>query len=252
MKFSILGSNIDDLNSYRETYELVLNYLRTQNKPSYLTVNNVHTVTEGLKDPEFREIVNNSFLALPDGKPLSVIGKWKGIKRVERIFGPAFFEKTLEWGVEENLKHFFFGSSDSTLQKLKKNIENKFPGIKIAGAVSPPFREFSVEENEQFIQDIINSKPDVIWVSLGAPKQEKWIYSTFRRLNKGLMIGIGAGFDYLAENLKNAPGWMKDLSLEWIYRLIQEPGRLWKRYLISNSKFIFYVTLELLGLKKFN
>ena len=252
MKFSILGSNIDDLNSYRETYELVLNYLRTQNKPSYLTVNNVHTVTEGLKDPEFREIVNNSFLALPDGKPLSVIGKWKGIKRVERIFGPAFFEKTLEWGVEENLKHFFLGSSDSTLQKLKKNIENKFPGIKIAGAVSPPFREFSVEENEQFIQDIINSKPDVIWVSLGAPKQEKWIYSTFRRLNKGLMIGIGAGFDYLAENLKNAPGWMKDLSLEWIYRLIQEPGRLWKRYLISNSKFIFYVTLELLGLKKFN
>ena len=252
MKFSMLGSNIDDLNSYRETYELVLNYLRTQNKPSYLTVNNVHTVTEGLKDPEFRQIVNNSFLALPDGKPLSVIGKWKGIKRVERIFGPAFFEKTLEWGVEENLKHYFFGSSGITIEKLKKNIENKFPGIKIAGAVSPPFREFSVEENEQFIQDIINSKPDVIWVSLGAPKQEKWIYSTFRRLNKGLMIGIGAGFDYLAENLKNAPGWMKDLSLEWIYRLIQEPGRLWKRYLISNSKFIFYVTLELLGLKKFN
>ena len=252
MKFSMLGSNIDDLNSYRETYELVLNYLRTQNKPSYLTVNNVHTVTEGLKDPEFRQIVNNSFLALPDGKPLSVIGKWKGIKRVERIFGPAFFEKTLEWGVEENLKHYFLGSSGITIEKLKKNIENKFPGIKIAGAVSPPFREFSVEENEHFIKNIISSEPDVIWVSLGAPKQEKWIYSTFRRLNKGLMIGIGAGFDYLAENLKNAPGWMKDLSLEWAYRLIQEPGRLWKRYLISNSKFIFYVTLELLGLKKFN
>ncbi|MFZ0453667.1 MAG: WecB/TagA/CpsF family glycosyltransferase [Ignavibacteriaceae bacterium] len=252
MKFSILGTNLDDLNSYRETYELALNYLKTQRKPSYLTVNNVHTVTEGLKDHGFREIVNNSFLALPDGKPLSVIGKWNGIKRVERIFGPAFFEKVLGWGVEENLKHYFFGSSNATLEKLKKNIEYKFPGIKIAGALSPPFHEFLIGENERFVEEINSSEPDIIWVSLGAPKQERWVYSNFRKLNKGLMIGIGAGFDYLADNLKHAPGWMKELSLEWVYRLVQEPGRLWKRYLISNSQFIFYVTLELLGLKKFN
>jgi len=252
MKFSILGSKIDALNSYRETYELVLNYLRTQNTPAYLTVNNVHTVTEGLRDPKFREIINNSFLALPDGKPLSVIGKWNGIKRVERIFGPTFFEKTLEWGVEENLKHYFFGSSGATLEKLKKNVENIFPGIKITGAFSPPFRDFMIEENDQFIRDINYSEPDIIWVSLGAPKQEKWIYSNFMKFKKGLIIGIGAGFDYLADNLKNAPEWMKGLSLEWTYRLMQEPERLWRRYLISNSKFIFYVTLELLGLKKFN
>lgn len=96
------------------------------------------------------------------------------------------------------------------------------------------------------------SEPDIIWVSLGAPKQEKWIYSNYSLLNKGLMIGIGAGFDYMAENLKNAPQWMKYFSLEWLYRLKQEPGRLWKRYLVRNSQFIFYVTLELLGLKKFN
>ncbi|MEJ2618636.1 MAG: WecB/TagA/CpsF family glycosyltransferase, partial [Ignavibacteriaceae bacterium] len=132
-----------------------------------------------------------------------------------------------------------------------KNVENKFPGIKIAGAFSPPFRDFLIGENDRFIKNINYSEPDIIWVSLGAPKQEKWIYSNFRKLNKGLMIGIGAGFDYLAENLKNAPEWMKELSLEWTYRLIQDPGRLWKRYLISNSKFIFYATLELLGLKKF-
>jgi N-acetylglucosaminyldiphosphoundecaprenol N-acetyl-beta-D-mannosaminyltransferase len=251
MKFSILGTKLDDLNSYRETYELVLNYIRTQNKPAYLTVNNVHTVTEGLRDKDYGKIINNSFLALPDGKPLSVIGKWKGIKRVERIFGPAFFEKTLEWGVKENIRHFFFGSSDDTLAKLKKNIECKFPGIKTAGAISPPFRDILPSENEQFLKEINNSKPDIVWVSLGAPKQEKWIYSNYSRLNQGLMIGIGAGFDYMAENLKNAPQWMKDFSLEWLYRLKQEPKRLWKRYLISNSVFIFYVTLELLGLKKF-
>ncbi len=252
MKYSVLGTNIDDLNSYRETYELVLNYLKTQSKPSYLTVNNVHTVTEGIKDTQFREIINNSFLALPDGKPLSVIGRWKGFKRVERIFGPTFFEKTLEWGVEENLKHFFFGSSPETLDKLKKNVEKKFPGIKIAGCISPPFREFLITENETFLNEIKNSGADIIWVSLGAPKQERWIFSNFRLLNRGIMIGIGAGFDYMAENLKNAPEWMKDFSLEWLYRFKQEPRRLWKRYLISNSQFIFYVTLEFLGLKKFN
>ena len=252
MKYSILGTNIDDLNSYRETYELVLNYLKTQSKPSYLTVNNVHTVTEGIKDPEFRKIINNSFLSLPDGKPLSVIGKWKGIKRVDRIFGPTFFEKTLEWGAEENLKHYFFGSSGATLEKLKKNVENKFPGIKISGAYSPPFREFLMEENDRFLENINSKEPDIIWVSLGAPKQEKWIYSNFNKINKGIMIGIGAGFDYLSGNLKHAPAWMKNSSLEWFYRLMQEPGRLLKRYLISNSQFIFYVTLELLGLKKFN
>ena len=251
MKFSVLGTKIDELNSYRETYELVIDYLRAQSKPAYLTVNNVHTVTMGLRDKKFREIINNSFLSLPDGKPLSVIGKWKGVKRVERIFGPAFFEMTLGWGVDDNLKHYFFGSSTETLDKLKKNAEKKFPGIKIAGALSPPFRELQPEENEQFLNEINNSGADIIWVSLGAPKQEKWIYSNYRSFDKGLFIGIGAGFDYMAENLKNAPAWMKDYSLEWLFRLKQEPRRLWKRYLISNTQFIFYTALELLGLKKF-
>ena len=252
MKFSILGSNIDDLNSYRETYDKLLNILHSQNRPAYLTVNNVHTVTEGLKDKKFREIINNSLLSIPDGKPLSVIGKWSGAKRAERIFGPVFFEKTLEWGIKDNLKHFFFGSSQSTLDKLKNNVEIKFPGANISGFISPPFREFLPGENEKFLKEINYNEPDIIWVSLGAPKQEKWIYSNYSSLNKGIMIGIGAGFDYLAGNIKNAPKWMKDLSLKWLYRLNQEPGRLWKRYLVTNSQFIFFVSLELLGLKKFN
>ncbi len=250
MKFSVLGSNISDLNSYREAYDLLINYLHNQNKPAYITVNNVHTVTEGLKDSHFRDIINNSFLALPDGRPLSLTGKLKGVKRVERLFGPTFFEKTLEWGVKDGLKHFFFGSSYATIDKLKSNIELKFPGTKVAGFLAPPFREFLPEENKRYLNEINNSKPDVVWVALGAPKQEKWIYSNFNSLNKGIMIGIGAGFNYLAGNLLNAPRWMKDYSLEWLYRLKQEPERLWKRYLITNPKFIFYITLELLHLKK--
>jgi N-acetylglucosaminyldiphosphoundecaprenol N-acetyl-beta-D-mannosaminyltransferase len=251
MKFPVLGTDINDLNSYEETYKILLDYLHSQNKPAYITVNNVHTITEGLKDNRFREIINNSFLSLPDGKPLSVIGKWKGIKRVERIFGPAFFEKTLEWGVNNNLKHFFFGSSQSTLDKLKKNIEIKFPGLIISGMFSPPFREFSAEENKLFIKEINETNPDIIWISLGAPKQEKWIFENYKNLNRGVMVGIGAGFNYLAGNIKNAPIWMKNLSLEWVYRLKQEPGRLWKRYLVSNTKFILFNLKELITGKFF-
>ncbi len=251
MKFSILGCNIDDLNSYREAYELLIKYLNNNSKPAYITVNNVHTVTEGLKDNHYRKIINNSFLALPDGKPLSLTGKLKGVKRVERLFGPTFFEKTLEWGVKDGLKHFFFGSSYATLDKLKSNIELKFPGTKVAGFLSPPFREFLPEENERYLNEINNSKPDIVWVALGAPKQEKWIYSNFNSLNKGIMIGIGAGFDYLAGNLVNAPQWMKDHSLEWLYRLKQEPERLWKRYLFRNITFILFEMAELLKLKRF-
>jgi N-acetylglucosaminyldiphosphoundecaprenol N-acetyl-beta-D-mannosaminyltransferase len=252
MKYSILGTYIDNLSSYEETYGRVLEFIRSQSGTSYITINNVHTVIEALKDKSYREIINHSYLALPDGKPLSVIGKWKGIRSVKRIFGATFFEKTLEWGQKDDLKHFFFGSSEETLCKMKDVIKNRFPGAKIAGMISPPFKKyFSPEENNSFLEQINNSGADIVWVSLGAPKQEKWIIANYKNLNKGIMAGIGAGFDYLAGNILEAPVWMKETSLEWVYRLKQEPKRLWKRYLVNNPQFIFFVTLELLGLKKF-
>lgn len=250
MKFSILGCDINNLNSHEETYRILIDYLHLQNKPTYITVNNVHTVTEGIKNKDFRNIINNSFLSLPDGKPLSVVGKLKGIKNINRIFGPDFFEKTIDWGQENNLKHFFFGSANETLQKLSDKIKIKFPNAKIVGMISPSFNEFTAEENEKYIREIKASNPDLIWVSLGAPKQEKWISNNYKKLDHGVMVGIGAGFDYLSGNLKNAPLWMKNFSLEWLYRLMQEPKRLWKRYFFSNTIFIFYIILDFLGLKK--
>ena len=191
-------------------------------------------------------------MALPDGKPLSVIAKLKGEKNISRIFGPSFMEDTIDWGQKDNLTHFFFGSSENTLKNLRASINSKYPKAKIAGMVSPPFRSWSKSENNNFISIINNSNADLIWVGLGAPKQELWMYENYKQLNKGIMIGIGAGFDYIAGNTKHAPEWMKNLSLEWLYRLIQEPGRLWKRYLVTNSLFIFYMMLEYLRIKKFD
>ena len=245
----ILGSKISKISNLREGYENLKNAFSL--KSLYITVNNVHTVIEGVLNKRYQEAINNSFMSLPDGKPLSVVAKLKGEKNITRIFGPTFFEKTLEWGQKDGIKHYFFGSSGETLNKMKKEINRRFPSAKIAGFLSPPYREFTEEENKLFINAMNESKSDIFWIGLGAPKQEMWMYENIEKLNRGVMVGIGAGFDYLAGNTKQAPEWMKNSSLEWLYRLYQEPGRLWKRYFVTNTLFIIYITLEFLGIKRF-
>ncbi len=251
MKVSVLGCRIDATPSYKITYQKVKAFLRESALPAYITVNNVHTVVEGTLKPRYKSIINNAWMAFPDGKPLSVVMGWKGVKDVERIFGPTFFEKTLEWGRKDGLKHFFFGSSEETLGKLVAACRKRFPGAEIVGQISPPFRPLTDEENVHFVKEMNESGADIIWVAFGAPKQEIWMAENFRGLERGVMIGIGAGFDYIAGNTTHAPEWMKRYALEWLYRLIQEPGRLWKRYLVTNSLFILFTAMERLGLKKF-
>jgi N-acetylglucosaminyldiphosphoundecaprenol N-acetyl-beta-D-mannosaminyltransferase len=241
MKISILGSNINVLPSYENTFREVLRYIREENSPAYITVNNVHTVVEGALRPDYREITNNALLTLPDGRPLSVVARWKGARDISRVFGPTFFEKTLAWGQEAGLKHFLFGGSEETLQKLQAHCRERFPQAQIVEAVSPPFRPLTAEENARYLQRMNESGADIVWVALGAPRQERWMAEHYRQLERGVMIGIGAGFDYLAGNIRHAPQWMKNASLEWLYRLIQEPRRLWKRYLVTNTLFIIFV-----------
>jgi len=204
---------------------------------------------EGYWDESFCNIINESYLAIPDGKPLEVVGKLKGNKNISRLFGPTVMEKFIDWGRKEGISHFFIGSSEESLQKLSIAIESKFPGTKISGVIAPPFKPVHEWDNEAFIRTINDAKPDFIWVGLGAPKQERWMYTHSRKIDKGLLFGIGAGFDYLAGNTKHAPNWMKDASLEWLFRLIQEPRRLWKRYFKTIPPFIFLASMELMGVK---
>ena len=140
------------------------------------------------------------------------------------------------------LSHFFYGSSQETLDVLREILQKKYPGLKIAGMYSPPFRPLTEEEDEAVIEMINESNADIIWVGLGAPKQENWMYEHQDKV-KGLMFGVGAGFDYHAGKLKRAPRWMQRMSLEWLMRLLQDPRRLWKRYLVTNIKFIWYILI---------
>lgn len=139
---------------------------------------------------------------------------------------------------KKGYRHYFYGSKEETLEKLYQKLNENYPGIQIAGMYSPPFRPLTEEEDKAVIERINETKPDFVWVGLGAPKQERWMAAHQGEIN-GLMIGVGAGFDYYAENIKRAPMWMQKSNLEWLYRLIQDPKRLFKRYLVTNTKFIW-------------
>jgi N-acetylglucosaminyldiphosphoundecaprenol N-acetyl-beta-D-mannosaminyltransferase len=246
----ILGNRIDCIQGYHELYASVLeNLVPNTSGKGYVTVNNVHTMIEGFRDQSFQKVINNSFLSIPDGKPLQIVGKLKGNKDISRLFGPTVMESFIDWGRKDNIRHFFFGSTEENLQKLKAVVEKKYPGTRIVGMISPPYRPFNEWDNEKFIEQINKAQPDFIWIGLGAPKQERWMYEQHKNIGQGVLFGIGAGFDYMSGNIKHAPKWMKNSSLEWLYRLVQEPNRLWKRYLTTIPPFIFFASFELLGIK---
>ncbi len=249
---SIAGSNISVFHSYEEVYILTQTILKNGFEPAYVTVNNAHTIVEGVCDHRYRTIINEAAMALPDGKPLSVIQRLRGHQCASRIFGPTFLEKTIEWGQVHNTKHYFFGSSLTILDGIMRVIAKKYPDAVVVGSFSPPYREFTKEENEDFVRQMNESGADIFWIGLGAPKQEVWMRENYEKLHRGVMIGIGAGFDYLAGNTKHAPVWMKNLALEWLYRFIQEPRRLWKRYLVTNTLFLLFVLAEFLKIRNFN
>ena len=142
-------------------------------------------------------------------------------------------------------KNYFYGSSENVLNKLRENLNKKYPGLVISGMHAPPFRQLAKEEDDRIVEKINNNGPDIIWVGLGSPKQDLWMHEHRSRINAPVMIGVGAAFDFLAEVKPQAPRWIRNNGFEWLFRLITEPKRLWRRYLIDNPRFIYYVGMEL-------
>ena len=204
----------------------------------YICVANVHTTVKSSEDADYRAIQNGSIITIPDGGPLSTVGRKRGATRIARTTGPDYMGEIFKISAEKGYRHYFYGSTPETLEKMIVNLQRDYPGITVVGSCSPPFRELSADEDDMIIEGICKAAPDFIWVGLGAPKQEKWMAAHQGRVN-GLMVGVGAGFDYFAGNISRAPAFMQNHNLEWLYRLIQEPKRLFRRYLVTNSKFIW-------------
>ena len=213
----------------------------------YVCVCNVHTVMTGVDDERFRQITNNAALAVPDGMPLVWAARLLGVHQRRRVYGPDLLLAMCEKGVEKGYSHFFYGGRQGVAQTLAQNLSHRFPKIRIAGFFSPPFRPITKSEDDQVV-DIINaSVADILWVGLGAPKQEYWMASHVGRISVPVMAGVGAAFDFHAGTVKQAPKWMQDWGLEWVFRLCVEPRRLWRRYLYYNPRFVYQVAKQLIS-----
>jgi N-acetylglucosaminyldiphosphoundecaprenol N-acetyl-beta-D-mannosaminyltransferase len=237
----ILGVNIAAIQM-----EWLLNYLIQNIKTlsgRYITVANVHTTVMAYENPEYCRIQNEAIMAIPDGGPLSSVGRKRGYINMRRTTGPDLMEEIFQISLRKRYRHYFYGSTEETLKMLYIKLQETYPGIDIVGMCAPPFRSLTREEDEAIIEKINKTKSDFVWVGLGAPKQEIWMAEHQGRVS-GLMIGVGAGFDYFAGNIKRAPKWMQSHNLEWLYRLIQEPGRLLKRYFLTNTKFVVEAVIK--------
>lgn len=206
----------------------------------YVCVSNVHTTMTGVFDGEYRRVLNAAAFTVPDGVPIVWAMRSFGYPEQDRVHGPTMMRALLDQGRAHGVRHFLYGGSPKVLDKLRGKIDELFPGAQIVGMESPPFKPFDEITDAEFAEAaarINAAKPHFVWIGLGAPKQEKWMYRQRDAVN-GIMFGIGAGFDYIAGSVEEAPEWMKERGLEWFYRLTREPKRLWKRYVFYNPAFL--------------
>lgn len=239
----IIRLNIDNI-SFREALSRVTEWGR-ERTPSYSCFVNGHMSIEAYWDVEFSNHVNNASLVLSDGKPIAFSYKLLHGIRQERIAGMDFMPAVIEVSANEGLSLFLFGSTDQVLNKLSEKIAESHSNLIIAGKISPPFREFTEDEALHYIKEINDSRANVVLVGMGCPKQETWMAKNSQLINATL-LGVGGAFSVYAGLVKRAPKWMQRFSLEWLYRLLQEPERMWKRYLITNTLFIYLIAKQLM------
>lgn len=234
---NIMGVNIAVTNMEKTVNKIKDNLKEWSGK--YICVSNVHTTVTASEDENYKDIQNKAVISLPDGGPLSKFSREQGYAGAARVTGPDLMQRMLTDSAENGWRHFFYGSTEETLDKLQKVIDEKYPGAFVCGMISPPFRPLTPEEDADVIRQINEANPDFVWVGLGAPKQEVWMAAHENKV-KGLMIGVGAAFDYESGNIKRAPKWMQDRNLEWFYRLMQDPKRLFSRYFKTNTKYLMW------------
>jgi N-acetylglucosaminyldiphosphoundecaprenol N-acetyl-beta-D-mannosaminyltransferase len=200
---------------------------------------------EAVDHSDFAEVVNGADMVCADGMPLAKAVKLIYGQKIDRVAGMDMFPDLIQAADEQNLSIFLFGSTDEVLAKIKKKITTKYPAVKLVGAVSPPFRSLSDEEEAEYIKQINDSGAKMVFVALGCPKQEKWMAKHSKNIN-AVLLGVGGAFPVFVNEQKRAPKWMQNMSLEWLYRLIQDPKRLFKRYFYTNTKFLFLLGIQFL------
>jgi N-acetylglucosaminyldiphosphoundecaprenol N-acetyl-beta-D-mannosaminyltransferase len=220
-------------------------------RKGYICVTGVHGVMEAQEDAALRHILNQAFLCTPDGMPMVWMGWLRGHREMSRVYGPDLMLEVCAWSETSGCRHFFFGGAPGVAEQLHDNLTKRFPKLQVVGCYTPPFRALNAGEQMQLQETIRASRPDILWVGLSTPKQEKFMAEFLPRLDVTLMVGVGAAFDFHSGRVKQAPRWMQRSGLEWFFRLYCEPKRLWKRYLKNNPVFAWKIFWQFTGLKKY-
>jgi N-acetylglucosaminyldiphosphoundecaprenol N-acetyl-beta-D-mannosaminyltransferase len=240
--FSLLGIRVDAV-QIPGVIARIEQWIARRDHCRYIAVTGMHGVMEAQHDPAFKVVLNSADLVVPDGMPLVWIGRLRGLRLPRRVYGPELMLSVCRRTASRGVRHFFFGGAPGIPEKLAETLRSRFSGLDVVGTCS-------LEEEKGIVEVINTAAPDILWVGLSTPKQEKWMYAQRDQLRVPVLVGVGAAFDIHSAMKQQAPVWMQEHGLEWIFRLFQEPQRLWRRYILYGSEFIFYVTLELLGLRK--
>ena len=218
--------------------------------PGYVCVAPAHSIMECWRDSEVKSIFNRSALVTPDGMSLVWMLRMQGYRHVTRVYGPDLMRAVLQRTDKEGRLHFLYGSTERILTSLRDRLNQDYPKSKILGSIAPPFRALTADEDAALIDEIDRAAPDVVWVGLGSPKQERWMAQHRDRLKAPVLIGVGAAFDFLSGEKPQAPLWMQRSGTEWLFRLATEPRRLWPRYR-QYPLFVLLVLAQMLGLRKY-
>jgi N-acetylglucosaminyldiphosphoundecaprenol N-acetyl-beta-D-mannosaminyltransferase len=240
----ILGCRVSKV-TLLKALELLEEWIqRPAPRARYVVATGFHGLWEAQKDPEFQKVLNSADLFCPDGIAPVWLSRLNGDALPERVPGPDLLAAFLAKADRSGHSSFFFGDTDETLAALKENVQKAYPGHRVAGVLSPPFRAMSCEENAAIIDEINRARPDVLWVGLGMPKQDWWIHNHRDRLRVPVVVGVGASFRFLSGSVKRAPEWIGNHGCEWLWRLAAEPRKLWWRDLIDGPRFLVYAFVQ--------
>jgi N-acetylglucosaminyldiphosphoundecaprenol N-acetyl-beta-D-mannosaminyltransferase len=242
--FQVFGICIELL-QVSEVIKKISEWINERKSGRYIVVANANDMVLARRDVFVRKSMEDSSLTVPDGISLVLLARFKGFKLKNRVYGPDLMLETLRLSEKKGYSNFFYGATDKTLGLLIQNLKVRFPELKISGSYAPPFRLLSKEEDGKIVKIINEVQPDIVWVGLGCPKQQLWMYEHKDKLRVPVMVGVGAAFDFFAGTKPQAPRWMGEHGLEWLFRLLTEPKRLWRRYLIDYPLFACYLLFDL-------
>lgn len=249
-RVNVLGVGVSAIQLYEAT-QLIIRAAKDRVR-GYVTVTGVAGISEAQSEPALRAIFNHAYLVTPDGMPMTWIGRAAGHASMDRVYGPDLMIQIFANTRDGSVRHFFYGGKESVAEELRVALESRFPGVCICGTYTPPFRPLAVGEIDDLRRQVSAARPDILWVGISTPKQEKFMAEYAEKLDVGLMIGVGAAFDYHSGRQPQAPYWMQRAGLEWLFRLSREPRRLAVRYLVGNPLFVGRWLAQATGLRRYD